>query len=335
MEQYRKTIRIGAFVIVCAVLLRLIGNGFFSPLIELLAKPNIQSFLIYLETGRNVRFSPSFAENEKLDEPEQTASSEEIPTQAQVSLRFCAEDADAIEVKYNCDYRPSLALLLTQPLSWSLRADEPTVLIVHTHTTESYTATPDEQYEPSSDYRTLDEAYNMLSIGDRVAEILEQNGIAVVHDRDLHDYPSYNGSYDNARASIETYLSQYPGIRLVLDLHRDAAGDATHQLRTCVSVDGIDCAQLLFVMGTDASGTSHPNWEENLALALKLHTILERETPGIMRPISLRPTRFNQDLSTGALLVEVGAAGNTHSEALRAAERLADAIVCLADGYDG
>ena len=85
-------------------------------------------------------------------------------------------------------------------------------------------------------------------------------------------------------------------------------------------------------MGTDEAGLSHPDWEENLSLALKLHARLEQQCPGIMRPLILRSQRFNQDMSPGALLVEVGAAGNTHDEALAAAEQLAEAIAALTLG---
>jgi stage II sporulation protein P len=85
------------------------------------------------------------------------------------------------------------------------------------------------------------------------------------------------------------------------------------------------------VCGTDTN-LHNPNWKENLALALKLHVLLERENPGIMRPVNLRSQRFNQDLSAGALLIEVGAAGNTRKEALLTARKLAEAIVTLAGG---
>ena len=205
------------------------------------------------------------------------------------------------------------------------------MLILHTHTTESYTQ-QGEPYVEVSDYRTLDEDYNMLSIGDRMAEILEENGIPVIHDRDVHDYPSYNGSYVHARKTIGEILAANPSVRLVLDLHRDASGTPDKQMRTEVWIDGQPSAQLMLVVGTGSGGQTHENWEQNLSLGLKLHVLLERQNPGIMRPLSLRSQRFNQDLCPGALLVEVGAAGNTHPEALRAAEQLAQAIVLLRQG---
>jgi stage II sporulation protein P len=129
------------------------------------------------------------------------------------------------------------------------------------------------------------------------------------------------------------WLEQYPSISLVIDLHRDAAGDsAAGQLKTQVSIDGTSSAQLMIVVGSNAGGRQHPNWKENFALAAKLHTQLEKRFPGICRPISFRTERFNQDLSPGALLIEVGAAGDTLEEALAAAAFLAEGISNLALG---
>ena len=172
----------------------------------------------------------------------------------------------------------------------------------------------------------------MISIGDRVAELLTAAGIGVIHDRQLHDYPSYNGSYIHARASTEEILQANPSIRLVLDLHRDALEKNGSQLRTLAQAEGKRSAQLMLVVGTNVSRQAHKNWEDNLSLALKLHIQLERLYPGIMRPVNLRSERFNQDLSSGALLIEMGAAGNTWAEALTAAEALAAGVIALAEG---
>lgn len=233
---------------------------------------------------------------------------------------------ETAEVTYASAKDPDLETLLASPLHWDLTEGDPAVLILHTHATESYTKTG-EDYAETARYRTLDEDYNMLSLGDMVAQDLKNAGIGVVQDTTLHDYPSYNGSYTRARKSIQSYLEAYPSIRLVLDLHRDAVEVSYGQLRTCVSVEGSDCAQLMIVLGTN-----HDTWQDNLSLGLKLHAQLERQVPGITRPLQLRASRFNQDLSAGALLVEIGAAGNTHEEALAAARQLSKAIIALSRG---
>lgn len=332
MDHNRQSLRIGAAAILCAFVLRLNAGGFFQPIADFLAEPKISSLLIYLETGRIVRFSPSEDASAVFSMESHTPDFALKPESLTVLPGFSPEDVQSLDIKYNCSLRPDLENLMAQPLSWDLKSEEPTVLILHTHATESYTRSEGESYTESSAFRTLDEAYNMISVGDHLTTLLEAGGIQVLHDRTLHDYPSYSGSYSHARKSIASYLEEHPSIRLVLDLHRDASGDNRNQMRTKAQVDGKPSAQLMLVVGTAASGLKHPNWEQNLSLGLKLHTQCERIAPGIMRYVNLRAQRFNQDLSPGALIVEVGAAGNSHPEALTAVEVLAEAILALAKG---
>ena len=306
--------------------------GAFQPLLSWFSQPNIQSFLIYLETGRKVRFSPSYAACADTVGESATPVFQDLDT-PWIKPVFSQDQGDLQDIFYACSLRPDLKSLLEKPLDWDLRGQEPKVLILHTHATESYTR-KGENYVESSAYRTLDEDYNMVSIGARVAQILQDSGIPVLHDRTLHDYPSYNGSYSHARKSIQQLLKEYPQICLVLDLHRDASGDLNNQFRPVVSSPAGPVAQIMLVMGTNASGQKHPNWQENLSLGLKLQSQLERQLPGITRDTSLRSQRFNQDLTTGSLLIEMGAAGNSHDEALRAAEELARAIVALSRGTE-
>ena len=329
MDRHEQAVRLGAAVVLGALALRLLAGGAFQGLVTWLAKPETQSFLLYLETGRIVRFSPSLEENanfagESPGPGEQGQNLSAVPV-------FPAAAAKELELTYACGLRPDLEALLEQPLQWDLRGSEPTVLILHTHATESYTR-QGETYTESSAYRTLDEGYNMLSVGDALARVLEENGIRVIHDRTLHDYPSYNGSYTHARQAIAGYLAEYPSIQLILDLHRDAADTAYGQMVTQCSVGGETSAQLMMVVGTDAGPLDHPDWERNLALALKLQVLLETENPGICRDLNLTAQRYNQHLGNLALLIEVGAAGNTMAEAKLAAVQLAEAIIRLAEG---
>jgi stage II sporulation protein P len=324
MDLQQKTRRFGAWVILCSMLLRLQAMLTVDDLASFLARPKVASILLSLETGRNVRFSLPFTKEHTAESGAPWSPPESLPV-------FSPQQAEKVQIHYGCDLRPDLQQLLPEPLQWYLPLPEPTVLILHSHATESYTKSG-EHYDESAAYRTLDENHNMLSIGDRVAELLEQYGITVIHDRTLHDHPNYNTAYGNSRVSVQNYLQQYPSIQLVLDLHRDALEQEGKQLPTTARVKGKSCAQLMLVTGTNAGGLDHGQWEKNLSLALKLHTQLEQQTPGITRPLQLRNQRFNQDLLPGSLLVEVGAAGNTHQEALLAAEQLAYAIVALSKG---
>ena len=322
LDPHQRSLRVGLAALACALVFRLFSLGLPEKLVAWLAQPDTAAFLFYLETGRNVRFSTS----EAVFSPDFMESPPAVPSLPDLVPAAAFSEPETLEITYAASKDPDIAALLSQPLAWDLTGPDPTVLIVHTHTTESYTKSG-EVYEETASWRTLDENYNMLSIGDRVAQVLEDAGISVLHDRALHDYPSYNGSYTDARASIQEYLDQYPSIQLVLDLHRDASGSLYNQLRTAVELDSQTSAQLMIVLGTN-----YDTYEDNLSLGLKLQVQLERQAPGITRPLQLRASRFNQDLCPGALLVEVGAAGNTHGEALLAAQELAQAVIALAQG---
>ena len=201
---------------------------------------------------------------------------------------------------------------------------EPQVLIVHTHGSEAYTMPPGEEYEASGESRTTDTAYNVVRVGDEIAGVLGEYGISVVHDRTLHDYPEYNGAYDRSLASIESYLEKYPSISIVLDIHRDAIYDGEGNPYKVVSpVAEGRAAQMTFVIGTDGSGLPNDNWQENLKLAAAVQDTLLTDYPTLMRPITVRNSRYNQHCTTGSLLVEVGAAGNSLDEALLSARLLA------------
>ena len=205
---------------------------------------------------------------------------------------------------------------------------QPQVLIVHTHGSEAYTMPPGEEYVPSGDCRTTDENFSVIRVGAEIAAVLEAAGIRVLHDTTLHDYPSYSGAYNRSLAAVERYLERYPSIALVLDVHRDAVSDSAGNMYKVVSgVAGVNVAQMSFVIGTDGGGLHHPHWQENLKLAAAIQQSLCADFPTLMRPITVRNSRYNQHTTTGSLLVEVGAAGNSLEEALLSARLLGDAIV--------
>ena len=323
MEQ--KVLRVSTLMVAGALALRLLSAV--APNISV--SEEVASWLIFLQTGRLIRpASIEFQPPAEETVPETTAGSLEPP---QAVLTFSEDSAENLAINCSFTYSADLPTLLTQPLNWDLTNENPTVLILHSHATESYASTGD--YEEVSPYHTQNTDYNMVSIGAYVAALLEAGGISVLHDTTLHDTPSYNASYTNSRQSVQEYLDAYPSIRLVLDLHRDSYEDENgNQIVRSVFSEGSQLAQLMFVVGTDYGGLTHPEWQENLALALKLQTQLETLCPGICRPINLRSQRFNQDLSTGSVLIEVGASGNSREEALRAAEVLAEGILSLAHG---
>lgn len=248
-------------------------------------------------------------------------------------LVFTDEEADAITIAGACTYTVDKRALLQQPSQLTLSQDDPTVLIVHTHSCEAYTIEPGWEYESSDRLRTTDAARSVIRVGDEIAAALNARGIETLHDTALNDYPSYSGAYARMETTISRYLEEYPSIQMVIDVHRDAADDADGN-PVCFSADvsGERCAQLMLVVGTDEGGLTHPDWEENLANALKLQVLLNRKAPGLCRDLDLRTERFNQHLTKGSLLCEFGSTGNTLQEAIRSGRLFAEALAELLQG---
>ena len=245
--------------------------------------------------------------------PEPTPAPTPAPTPEIVPFT----DDTGMEIRNKTDLEADIATLMGEPLTQRLSAAGPQILIIHTHGTEAYLPAAGEEYTPSDPYRTTDPERSVIRVGDALCSALEEYGLRVLHDRTLYDYPSYAGSYERAAASIEAYLAEYPDIALVLDVHRDAIGDASTVYKTCAAANGT--AQVMLVCGTDEY-LEHPLWRENLKLALAMQAAAMSANGTLMRPIHLAPERYNQQYTTGSLIIEVGTNGNTLSEALAAAE---------------
>ena len=226
----------------------------------------------------------------------------------------------------NTSYELDLEKLVSEGTSLRLASEGPQVLIIHTHGSEAYTPDVTDGYTSSDDFRTEDPLYSVIRVGDELASCLESYGISVIHDRNIYDYPSYTGSYRRSGDAIEKYLEEYPGISVIFDVHRDAIGDGDVVYKTMAEAGGKPCSQLMLLVGTGENGLEHQNWQENLKFALFLQSAVVSKHPSLARPIALKKERYNQHLSTGSLILEVGSSGNTLSEALNAVRLFADAV---------
>ena len=308
--------------------------------------PDVARFLLYLETGQVAPLEltepepevvvlryldpiprPEQAEAPAEPEPEPEPAVEKPEPVYRPLLPETLASADQITVSGACTYRFDKEALLHRPSAMDLTASGPQILIIHTHGSEAYTPETGWEYDALTAYRTLDPDRSVIAVGQALAQTLEEQGIAVIHDTGVYDYPSYNDSYFNSLTAIQEWLTQYPGIQMVIDVHRDAVSDGSGGAVALSSTqNGESAARLMLVVGTDQGGLTQPDWQENLANALKLQSVLEGEYPGLCRSLDLRTERFNQHATPGSLLVEVGTNGNTLPQALCSARLLGTAL---------
>ncbi len=195
------------------------------------------------------------------------------------------------------------------------KTDEPLVLLYHTHTTESFEPFVRESFDPGFNYRTTDETKNVVMVGNAIQAELEAQGIGVIHATDIHDYPSYNGSYSRSRETILPILEKYPSIKVVLDIHRDAIAADNCAYQPFIEVDGREAAQIMIISGCDDGTLGMPNYMQNFHFACMLQSKLESDHEGLTRPVLFDYRHYNQDLTNGSLLIEVGSHGNTLEQA--------------------
>ena len=205
-------------------------------------------------------------------------------------------------------------------------SDGPQVLIMHTHATESFEPYDTDTYDTRHTWRTTDNTQNIVAAGEVMAEAIRSYGIEVLHDETQHDYPSYNGSYERSAVTVQDYLEQYPSIKVVLDVHRDAVQRDTTLVKPVTEIDGRKAAQLMIIAGCDDGTMDMPNWSKNFRFAAGMQDAIESRYPSLTRPVFFCYRKYNQDLTTGSLLIEIGSHGNTLEEVLYTAQLAGDAI---------
>ena len=231
-------------------------------------------------------------------------------------------------------------------LGMELSGGEPRILIYHTHDTEAYRQTPDSTYVPSGDFRTEDTERNVYAVGEELKRILEEDyGIIAVHAGERHEKPLITTAYSRSLETMLYYKRLYPSIEMFIDLHRDGVSDTGYE-DDFVTVDGRECARMMFVVGTGKSGRSSqygpeetegvaaqtPDFESNYALAVSLTEKLLTYNSRFMRNIRIKSGKYNQQVSNKCLLVEVGHNGNTLEQAENSMIFLARAIAALEGG---
>lgn len=337
------------FVTVCVVCSVILVYNF-SNLFGLLNTPQNEQILT------TVKIPATEKEEKKVQEKEQkkessTTQKTEIKTESnlqsapvsagaikgKIQTRYISpynapKSYDKVYFKNNTSLEIDIKKLLEERLKFKIEENgNPQVLILHTHATETFFIENTDYYTEKYNSRSKNNKVNMIAVGEVVAKKLNAAGIKTLHDKTLHDYPNYTGSYSRAAETICSYLKKYPSIKVVLDLHRDAVtADNNDKVKLVTKINGKQAAQVMLVMGSQSGGvTNFPNWRENLKLAFRLQQKLEQKYPTLARPLTLNSKNYNESLTTGSLLLEFGTDVNTLDEALYSAELVGNALAEL------
>ena len=222
-----------------------------------------------------------------------------------------------VKIKNETDYE-----LTQEMLTPDITIENKNIILFHTHSCESYTSSEAYSYTPTGNYRTTDLNFTVTRVGTELETQLKQYNYNVVHSTDYHDYPAYNGSYTRSLKTVENILQTTPA-DIIIDVHRDAIGSRSDYAPTVKIGDTDEAAQIMFVIGTNAGGLWHPNWNQNLKFAIKIQEKAEEMYPGLFKPIMLTKSRYNQHTGKFASIIEVGATGNTLEQCLTSMKYLA------------
>lgn len=231
-------------------------------------------------------------------------------------VRFAGDDRQQSSQE-NGPVTPRIEVSIRERKKWEER---PLVAIYHTHTSESYLSTTGKKWAEG-------EAGDVTRVGEELAKTLWQEfGVAVVHNRTIHDWPTWRLAYVNALQTVEELVKTYPELQIVLDIHRDATEDGD-PIDCLTSFAGEKTARVLIIVGSDNLGLPHPRWRENLEFAHRLHAKMEELYPGLSRGVRFREDgRWNQHLHPHAVILEIGEVHNTEEEAKAAARRMAHVL---------
>lgn len=207
--------------------------------------------------------------------------------------------------------------LLDLDLTLDTEKEGPQILIYHSHSQEGFVDTVEG-----------DDTTTIVGVGDYLAKLLtETYGYQVIHDRGVYDLVDgvldRNVAYDYSGAAVEQWLSQYPQIQVIIDLHRDGVDGK----KFVVQENGRPTANLMFILGMSRTADQqdipylpNPYIKENMAFALQIQERAEIAAPGLMRNIYLMAYRFNLHYRPRSMLLEAGTQLNTLEEEKNAME---------------
>ncbi|MDD6387723.1 MAG: stage II sporulation protein P [Bacilli bacterium] len=194
--------------------------------------------------------------------------------------------------------------------------DNPIVYIYNSHQLENY---------DSSNYEPYNITPNVMMASYLLKEKLNNYNIpTIVEEGNINEFIKinnwdYNYSYIASRYFIEEAKRKYPSIKYFIDIHRDSV---TKEYSTAI-INDMSYAKVLFVVGLD-----HDNYKGNLDFANNVNSrLINGISKGIIKKSGPNVNGiYNQDISSNALLIEVGGYQNKIDEVYNTIDVLANTL---------
>ena len=204
----------------------------------------------------------------------------------------------------------------------SLKSDENTakaltkkiVGVYHTHNDECY-FTPD----------GTDSVYGkggIHDVGKKFVSNLNKLGIETIYREDLH-LPHNSGAYTRSQVTASALLNS--GAQAIFDLHRDS----TKRDYYLTKVNDEQMSSIRMVIGRASA-----NFEENKKFAYAIKSYADSVYSGLIKDIYIGKGNYNQQLSSRAMLFEMGCENIEKDLVLKSTEYLAKTLDMVLYGSD-
>ncbi|MDD3268697.1 MAG: stage II sporulation protein P [Syntrophomonadaceae bacterium] len=184
---------------------------------------------------------------------------------------------------------------------------KPTIAVYHTHS--------DESYVPSDGKESIEGNGGIYDVGEVMVKKLKTMGFNVQYSENNHNPHDVNAYNRSRRTAASLLKKSQPDA--ILDVHRDAVPASQYQAQ----VKGTDVTKIKLVVGR-----SNPNMKTNMEFAKKIKAVMDKKAPGLSNGIYIGKGDYNQDLSSRAMLIEVGAHTNKKEDAEKGVSLFAETL---------
>lgn len=256
-----------------------------------------------------------------------------------VEMNYCRQNATSefngiLLRNTTLNHKVNISDYINKKVYASVDVTQPTVLIYHTHSSETYELLDRGYYSKERSSISDNPKENMIRVGEEICRILEENGYKTIHDKTVYD-KEYNGAYNRSFEGVKRILKENPSIQVVLDVHRGTIYQKDgSRIKTVKKINDKKIAQIQIISGCeDGNVTDFPNWEKNFTFALNLQKKITDNNAELVRPLLLCSRKYNMNLMPCALQIEIGTDANTLLEAVYSARLFAESLSELLKEY--